>query len=223
MTKSNKCLFGKDEVLTRLQERRAAGVDIRADFGLACLIADNALLTQRDKGGADYSHHTTRVSQHNAPNNILMIIGKLHDVVEDSDWTVDDLRAAGFSERIVSAVDALTHSDGEKYFDSIERAAQNPDAVAVKLGDLRDNMSAHRFSGLPRPQDFERISKYVITFSYLSAIHDGTITPDTTMRTFIRTRPELDPGAAVWAELSDEPYEDKGPEKNCWVPPGMKP
>lgn len=206
MAPHDKCLFGKDEVLERLRDLRARGRDIRADFALACLIADNALLRQRDRGGADYSHHTTRVAQHNAPDNILMIIGKLHDVVEDSDWTLDDLRAAGFSARIVAAVDALTHREGELYFDSIERVARNTDARAVKLADLKDNMSVSRMAVAPGPADIVRLQRYVVSFQYLSALQDGSIPADTDMRRFIALRPALDQGPAFWAQHSARPY-----------------
>lgn len=200
------CLFGKREILDRLAALRAAGRPVRADFNLASLIADNALVRQIDRGGRDYGHHTTRVALHNAHDATLMIIGKLHDVVEDSDWTLADLRAAGFDTRIVAAIDALTHRDGEKYLDSIARLAHNPDAVAVKLGDLRDNMTVSRLITLPDADDLRRLQKYTIAFNYLSAIRDGAWPTAQPLAAFLRTRPALDPGPAFWQRYSDTPY-----------------
>lgn len=222
MDKHEKCLFGKDEVLARLTQLREAGRPLRADFNLACLISDNALALQTDRGGRDYGHHTTRVSQHNAPNNLLMIIGKLHDVVEDSDWTLCDLRAAGFSERIINAVDALTHRDGEKYLDSIERAGDNKDAVMVKLADLKDNMSVSRLTSLPTASDLARLRKYTIAFNYLEGIREGTIPCGLPLNAFIAQHPELNPGPEEWATISTRPLSTK-PERNCWLPPRLQP
>ena len=203
---SEKSLFPKHEVLERLRAQRAAGRPIRADYNLACLIASNALLTQTDKGGTDYAHHMHRVSRHHTDSNTRMIIGVLHDVVEDSDWTGDDLRAAGFSERIVSAVEALSHLPGEKYFDSIERLSHNRDAVDVKLKDLRDNMTVSRLTSLPGAADFERLQKYTVAFNYLLEIKRRALPPGTPVGAFVALRPQLDPGAAFWARHSAQPY-----------------
>lgn len=63
----------------------------------------------------------------------------LHDVVEDTDVTLDDLRERGFDERVVTAVDALTRRDGEQYFDYIRRAMQHPVGHLVKIADNRSN------------------------------------------------------------------------------------
>ena len=68
----------------------------------------------------------------------------LHDVVEDSDWTLGQLRARGFSEEVVHAVDCLTKRKGEEYEEFITRARQDPIARQVKIGDLEDNMDIRR-------------------------------------------------------------------------------
>jgi (p)ppGpp synthase/HD superfamily hydrolase len=88
------------------------------------------------------------------------IVAVLHDVVEDSEaWTLDDLRAAGFSEAVVVAVDHLTRREGEDYQAFVGRAARNRVARKVKMADLEDNMDVRR---LDRMADsaVERLKRY---------------------------------------------------------------
>lgn len=87
------------------------------------------------------------------------IVAILHDVVEDTDWTLDSLRARGFPEHILQAVDCLTKREGEDYDQFVLRAKGNRLARAVKLGDLADNCDARR-SGDLTEKDLERFRKY---------------------------------------------------------------
>lgn len=87
------------------------------------------------------------------------IAAVLHDVVEDTAWTLDDLRAEGFSPEVLAAIDCLTHRDGETYDDYIERVADNELARAVKLADLKDNMNFRRIPELQQ-KDLDRLAKY---------------------------------------------------------------
>ena len=68
------------------------------------------------------------------------VVAMLHDVVEDTCWTLEDLRAH-FSDRIVDAVDCLTKREGEPYMDFVERAKGNPLAKRVKVADIKHNMA----------------------------------------------------------------------------------
>lgn len=77
--------------------------------------------------------------------------GLLHDVVEDSDITLDDLRADGFPEAVISAVDSVTRRDGELYRDMIARAAADPIGRLVKLADNAHNSSPERLAALDEP------------------------------------------------------------------------
>lgn len=88
-----------------------------------------------------------------------MIAAVLHDVVEDSDWTLEQLRHRGFSEDVLQAVDCLTHRAGESYEEFITRAQQNPIARQVKIADLEDNMNIKRI-GEVTAKDLERLAKY---------------------------------------------------------------
>src|SRR5215475_6553427 len=90
----------------------------------AIMIAAQAHLGQRDKGGAPYILHPLRMMMR-MESEAAMIAATLHDVVEDSDWTLDRLRAEGFSEEVLQAVDCLTRRDGETYEKFVARAQAN--------------------------------------------------------------------------------------------------
>jgi len=124
----------------------------------ALSIAIQAHSGQKDKAGQPYILHPLRMMFQMGTEE-EKITAVLHDVVEDSDWTVDDLRAAGFSEAVVTAVDALTHREDESYEAFIERLKPDRLAVTVKLADLTDNMDLRRLSGVT-PKDLERLEKY---------------------------------------------------------------
>ena len=88
-----------------------------------------------------------------------MITAILHDVVEDSDWTFEGLREAGFSAEALEAVNGVTSRSDESYEQFIERAARNPIARQVKIADLEDNMNILRIGEI-KPKDLERLEKY---------------------------------------------------------------
>ena len=83
----------------------------------------------------------------------------LHDVIEDTDVTLTDLRKAGYPRPVIDAVDCLTHRDGETYARYIERVATDPMATTVKIADLRDNLRNNKTLP-PRPDVVERIQRY---------------------------------------------------------------
>lgn len=124
----------------------------------AIALAAEAHAGQTDKVGEAYILHPLRVML-----AVLepeeRIVAVLHDVVEDTSWTLAQLRAEGFSEKIVAAVDALTRREGEEYFDFVLRAGANPVARPVKLADLRDNLDQSRIAN-PSQQDQTRSEKY---------------------------------------------------------------
>jgi (p)ppGpp synthase/HD superfamily hydrolase len=88
-----------------------------------------------------------------------MMVAVLHDVVEDTDWTIDKLRSNGFPEVVLTAVESVTHREGESYDAFVVRAAANPIARKVKLADLEDNMDVRRIDDLA-DRDLDRIRKY---------------------------------------------------------------
>lgn len=122
-------------------------------------IATIAHKGQTDKAGEDYIKHPLRVMKAGKTEN-EKIVGVLHDVVEDTDWTFEKLEEEGFSEEIISALRCVTKlSEDEPYEDFISRVKTNPLAIAVKINDLTDNMDIRRLSSLSN-KDFKRLEKY---------------------------------------------------------------
>ena len=123
-------------------------------------IATEAHRGQFDKAGNEYIGHPLRVmTMGNTTEE--KIIGVLHDVVEDSAWTFEQLEAEGFSAEIIEALRCLTKlSDGEPYDKFIARIKHNPLALAVKLNDLTDNMDIRRLPYLS-DKDVKRLKKYL--------------------------------------------------------------
>jgi len=123
-----------------------------------------------DKGGQPYILHCLHVMNAVCPNqddHELMCIAVMHDLVEDTDIDLDDLYALGFSKRVVTGVDCMTHRPGEDYMDVyIHRIALNFDARRIKIHDLDHNSQMMRMKGL-RSKDFRRIEKYHRAYAYL--------------------------------------------------------
>lgn len=121
-------------------------------------IAAAAHAGQVDKAGQPYILHPLRVmlQLEGASERIAAV---LHDVVEDTAVTLEQLVAEGFSAEVVAAVQALTKRPGESRLDAASRAAQDSIACAVKLADNADNMDLSR---LPHPteRDFARLREY---------------------------------------------------------------
>jgi (p)ppGpp synthase/HD superfamily hydrolase len=124
----------------------------------AIALAAEAHAGQVDKAGAPYILHPLRVMLRLASVE-ERIAAVLHDVVEDCGWTLERLRAEGFSDRVIAAIDALTRRPAETYEQFVLRAAANPIARRVKLADLWDNSDLSRIAN-PTPKDHERIEKY---------------------------------------------------------------
>lgn len=139
---------------------------------------------QVDKAGEPYSNHVYRVASlashrygndnpYFPPSNkrLEYIVGLLHDVIEDGDVTLEDIRGK-FGNFITNAVNAITHRQNEPYITYIERVKSNPLATSVKLADLRDNADFDRAIALARidPEAFKRVSEVLIP-RYLRAYH----------------------------------------------------
>lgn len=94
---------------------------------------------QKRKNGDNYIIHPIRVSQE-VKTEDQKVIALLHDTVEDTDTTLEDIRGA-FGEHVAFCVDLLSHRENEPYMDYIARVKRHPDAVQVKLADIADNLS----------------------------------------------------------------------------------
>ena len=129
-------------------------------------IATEAHKGQFDKAGNDYIGHPLRVMEMGKTEE-EKIVGVLHDVVEDTDWTFVALAAEGFSEEVIAALKCVTKmSENENYDDFIERVKKNPLAVAVKINDLSDNMDIRRLPYLS-DKDVKRLKKYLKAYKRL--------------------------------------------------------
>ena len=124
----------------------------------AIQLAIRAHKGQKDKAGAPYIFHPLRVMLR-MESETEKIIAILHDVIEDSKFTIQDLQDAGYSEEILEVIDYLTRRDGEEYDLFIERIKGNPLARKVKTADLEDNVDMGRIRD-PNEKDVNRVKKY---------------------------------------------------------------
>ncbi len=111
-----------------------------------------------DKAGKPYILHPLRLAAR-LDDQISQAVALLHDVIEDSDTTEDDLRDDGFPESVISAVVALTRRKGESYEAFIDRVRVHPLARKIKLPDIEDNMNLLRLNAVSE-KDLQRIAKY---------------------------------------------------------------
>lgn len=138
-----------------------------SDIEEAIRIAVEAHRGQRDRGGAPYILHPLRV-MFRVQTQAERMAAVLHDVVEDSAWTLNDLRARGFADEVLEAVDALTKREGEEYEAYVDRAAAHPVARRVKIADLEDNMDVRR-TGTVSERDAARLNRYLRAWKRLTS------------------------------------------------------
>ena len=131
----------------------------------AIQLAVKAHAGQVDKSGQVYILHPLRV-MFAVDGEVVRIVAILHDVVEDSDITFDDLRAMGYSEEITDALACLTRRDDETYMEFVKRAMTNPLARQVKIADIEDNMDIRRLLDIT-DKDRDRLKRYRQAWEYL--------------------------------------------------------
>lgn len=132
----------------------------------AMALAYEAHHGQTDRSGVPYIFHPARVAEH-FTNEAVACTAWLHDVVEDTDLTIQDIRLAGFGTVICDALRLLTHDKSVPYMDYVRAIAENPIAKAVKMADLQDNMDTSR---LPEVDEaaLKRLEKYREAYRILS-------------------------------------------------------
>lgn len=138
----------------------------------ALAIAYKAHKGQVDKVGVDYILHPVTVALTAAANGYdenVITAALLHDVVEDTDWTLDALRAEGISSEVVDALALLTHDKSTPYMEYVATAKSNPIARAVKMADLLHNSDSSRLpDGIISEEMRHRFDKYAAAFKLLS-------------------------------------------------------
>lgn len=136
----------------------------------ALSIAKKAHKGQLDKAGKDYILHPIHVSQQ-VKLEEEKAVALLHDVIEDTEITLEDLKKAGMPMDVVEAVNALTKVEGIDYFDYLKKVKENSLARVVKLADLKHNSDLSRIPE-PSKKDLERNIKYKRAMEYLNSVEE---------------------------------------------------
>jgi (p)ppGpp synthase/HD superfamily hydrolase len=160
--------------------RRGDGVKNRDETSIRAILNDAISIAaivhkeQIDKAGDPYILHPLRLMMKMTTDE-ARITAVLHDVVEDSrqhppelKWDIERLKAVGFSDEIIEAIDGLTDRIelGEDYDAFVERASRNPISRKVKIADLEDNMNLPRMSNIGT-KDLDRLACYHRSWSRL--------------------------------------------------------
>lgn len=135
-------------------------------LNLAIRIATDHHSQQIDKSGKPYILHPLWVMT-NVDSLEEKIVAVLHDIVEDTDITIEDLIFSGFNEEIILAIDILTKKKNQKYDEYIELIGQNNLARKVKMADLTHNMDLTRLKEVTE-KDKKRYVKYKNAYNYLT-------------------------------------------------------
>lgn len=120
---------------------------------------------QVDKSGIPYVFHPFHLAEQ-MDDEETTITALLHDIVEDTDTTFDDLRKLGFSDNVINALKLMTHDKNVDYFEYVKNISKNPIARKVKIKDLEHNMDTSRLDEVT-DKDLERVKKYKKCYKYL--------------------------------------------------------
>ena len=124
----------------------------------AMLIAYHAHRDHVDKGGMPYIFHPLHLAEQ-MDTEYSVITALLHDVIEDSDISLEDLKAEGFPEPILEALSLLTHEKQVPYLEYVQRLKENELARKIKLADLTHNSDVSRLS-VQDDSSRQRFEKY---------------------------------------------------------------
>lgn len=130
-------------------------------------IAKRAHKGQVDKAGEDYIKHPEKVASF-VETDEEKAVAYLHDVIEDTELTLEDLHGYEFSKEVIEAVDIITKKKGEDYRSYLNSVKKNKLARAVKLADLRHNSDLTRLTKVTE-KDIERKEKYQKAIEFLNS------------------------------------------------------
>lgn len=125
---------------------------------IALRICFEAHANQLDKSGIPYVFHPFHVAEQMQTEDEVCV-ALLHDVVEDTDLTLYDLRAAGMNDEVLAAIALLSHDPAVPYLEYVASVGENALARRVKVEDLRHNCDLARLDA-PTERDYERVKKY---------------------------------------------------------------
>lgn len=133
----------------------------------ALRISFNAHKNQIDKSGMPYVYHPFHLAEQMS-DEYTTCVALLHDVVEDTDITIDDIKNEGFPKDVIDAIALMTHDNDVPYLEYVAMIKKNPIAAAVKLADLRHNSDLSRLD-IVDSKALERLEKYKKAIQILSA------------------------------------------------------
>ena len=137
----------------------------------AMTLAYEAHHGQTDRSGVPYIYHPARVAAE-FNSEVEACVAWLHDVIEDTDYAIEDIRIAGFGSVICDTLQTMTHDKRVPYMEYVKGIAQNPVARAVKLADLKDNMDISRLLTVDEKAK-QRLEKYRAAYAFLSGESDA--------------------------------------------------
>lgn len=133
---------------------------------IALKLCFEAHKNQKDKSGLPYVFHPFHLAEQMKDENTT-IVALLHDIVEDTPCTIDELRNIGFDNQIIEAISIMTHNESVPYMEYIRQVKLNPIAKAVKLADLKHNSDLTRLDMITE-KDLKRVEKYQTAISILN-------------------------------------------------------
>lgn len=125
---------------------------------IALKLCFEAHKNQIDKSGMPYVFHPFHLAEQMTDEKTT-VVALLHDVIEDTEYTLNDLKDKGFTDDVLSAIALMTHADGVPYMEYVALIKTNPIAKTVKLADLRHNSDMSRLD-IVTACDRERAEKY---------------------------------------------------------------
>ncbi|MFH5836500.1 HD domain-containing protein [Proteiniclasticum sp. C24MP] len=141
-------------------------------FERALILAAGMHAGQKDKGGQPYVMHVIRVMME-LEEMELKVAALLHDLLEDTDLSAEELLSYGFSEDLIGIVRILSRDPKEPYMDYIKDLAGDERAIKIKLSDLKDNQNRTRLKENLSSEDLERMEKYHRAEEYLLGVLYG--------------------------------------------------
>ena len=133
----------------------------------ALLLSFEAHKEQVDKSGMPYVYHPFHLAE-GMQDEYTTVVALLHDVVEDTEYTLSDLREMGYPEEVIDALACLTHDPEMPYMEYVAKVAANPIARAVKIADLLHNSDLTRIDS-PDEAAYSRAEKYKEALKLLGA------------------------------------------------------
>lgn len=129
---------------------------------------------QIDKAGIPYVFHPISLAERfGEDQEAETCVALLHDVLEDTDYTVDDIRAAGMSEEVIEALLLLNHNPKVEYMDYVRHLSKNNIARHVKIYDLQHNSNLSRLEKVTE-KNLKRVEKYKEALKILFEIEESS-------------------------------------------------